>query len=181
MPYSLPWSVKLGLEEIQAKERLLEGVKKERIKPLSLVFPGQKPPPTVAFPSVWNVPYRYSFFFTGRDQIVEQIFQTFTSSSFGGTPLQALSGLGGMGKTQTAVEYAYRYRQKYNEVDKETDLPSLIIHPVLQEVLRDSMDPQTRRTWAECTVRAVTMAVSRSDNPILQVHLRHATRLLEEV
>lgn len=403
----------------------------------------RRPPHPAPFPPVWHVPYRYSFFFTGREQVVEQLFTTFTStSSAGAIPLQALSGLGGMGKTQTAVEYAYRYRQQYqavlwinaeteetlllgfktvaellkrpaallqnrqslvasmqewfrnttdwllildnadditriapvlphaasghlllttratalgavaqplalmpltpddgalcllrrasylpvsgylsdappasvkaarelsqlmgglplaleqagayieatgsgvrgyldlyrryredlqsqehgpvptyrdpvafawnlakemvqqenpaalellhacaflaphtisygllistapllgpilgsvaahaplfyqviavllkhslikNEADQETDLPTLIMHPVLQEILRDSMDPQTQRTWAERTIQAVTHAASLSDDPILQIHLRHATRLLEEL
>ena len=68
-----------------------------------------------------------------------------------------------------------------NEVDKETDLPRLTIHPVLQEVLRDSMDPQTRRSWAEQTVHALTQAASLIEEPIMQVHLRHATLLLEEI
>src|SRR2546423_11122861 len=32
-----------------------------------------------AFPPVWNVPYRYATFFTGRDHVLEQLFQRFTS------------------------------------------------------------------------------------------------------
>jgi hypothetical protein len=69
------------------------------------------------FPPVWNVPYRYSFFFTGREHLGRQLFTNFTSEHRSGTvPIQALSGLGGLGKTQAAVEYAYRYRQQYRAV-----------------------------------------------------------------
>ena len=66
------------------------------------------------FPPVWNVPYRHAPYFTGRNQILEQIFDTYTSDQ--GVPYQALIGLGGLGKTQTAVEYAYRYRKYYQKI-----------------------------------------------------------------
>lgn len=69
------------------------------------------------FPPVWNVPYHYAFYFTGRDRVVEQLFATFTSEHYSGAvPIQALTGLGGLGKTQTAVEYAFRYRGNYRAV-----------------------------------------------------------------
>jgi len=66
-----------------------------------------------------------------------------------------------------------------NEVDRESDISRLIIHPVLQEVLRDSMDVQTRRLWAERAVQIVTRAAELSDESILQAHLRHCTLLLQ--
>jgi hypothetical protein len=62
---------------------------------------------------MWNVPYRYAAFFTGRDSLLEQLFANFTS---GTASVQALTGLGGLGKTQTAVAYAYRYRKQYQTV-----------------------------------------------------------------
>lgn len=70
------------------------------------------------FPPVWNIPYRYAGFFTGRDHIVAEIFKNFTaiSAAPGIIPVQALTGLGGLGKTQTAVAYAFRYRKEYQTV-----------------------------------------------------------------
>lgn len=103
--------------------------------------PGKKRPLRPApFPPVWNVPYRYSFFFTGREQVVEQLFATFTSPfSAGAIPLQALIGMGGMGKTQTAVEYAYRYRQQYETVlwmNAETEDALLVSFKTAAELLK---------------------------------------------
>jgi TIR domain/AAA domain len=70
-----------------------------------------------AFPPVWNVPYRHAAFVTGRDHVLEQLFAGFTSEPKTNTILvQSLTGLGGLGKTQTAVEYAYRYRKEYRTV-----------------------------------------------------------------
>ena len=64
--------------------------------------------------SVWNVPFRRNPFFTGREPIFTQI-HTFlhagTTTALSQPP--AISGLGGIGKTQTAVEYAYRSRDSY--------------------------------------------------------------------
>lgn len=63
----------------------------------------------------WNVPYWRNLFFTGREDILVDLQRTFTSQQ---APLQvqALSGLAGVGKTQVAVEYAYRYASNYQAV-----------------------------------------------------------------
>ncbi|HJY84694.1 MAG TPA: FxSxx-COOH system tetratricopeptide repeat protein [Candidatus Binatia bacterium] len=56
--------------------------------------------------ALWNIPYARNPFFTGREKVLEQLHAALTSN---GTA--ALSGLGGIGKTQTAIEYAYRHRE----------------------------------------------------------------------
>lgn len=78
----------------------------------------KKNPPTVAAPSrLWNVPQRRNPFFTGRDEILQRLNDSFKEGTRDGNakPL-AISGLGGVGKTQTAIEYAYRYRNTYQTV-----------------------------------------------------------------
>ncbi len=65
--------------------------------------------------SVWNVPYRRNPFFTGQETILAQLHTTLnTNNAAALTQPQAISGLGGIGKTQIAVEYAYRHRQTYH-------------------------------------------------------------------
>ena len=64
--------------------------------------------------SVWNVPFRRNPFFTGREPIFTQIHTLLhagTTTALSQPP--AISGLGGIGKTQTVVEYAYRSRNSY--------------------------------------------------------------------
>lgn len=83
-----------------------------------------------SFPATWNVSRRHAPYFTGRDDQIEQIFQRFLHRDEAQVPPpQALVGLGGLGKTQTAAEYAYRYRQEYQAVlwaraDTEENLKS---------------------------------------------------------
>jgi tetratricopeptide (TPR) repeat protein len=63
------------------------------------------------FETLWHVRHRQNIFFTGREEILTEIRKALEER---GTA--ALSGLGGVGKTQTAIEYAYRYRQLYRAV-----------------------------------------------------------------
>jgi tetratricopeptide (TPR) repeat protein/DNA-binding XRE family transcriptional regulator len=67
----------------------------------------------------WNVPYRLNPFFTGREDILARLHKERTDLKSEYSPrfqAQAICGLGGVGKTQTAVEYAYRYRDQYQAV-----------------------------------------------------------------
>lgn len=69
------------------------------------------------FPSIWNVPRRHNAFFTGRESVLEDLFDTFrVENSVSTISPQAITGLGGMGKTQVVAEYAYRFREVYQAV-----------------------------------------------------------------
>lgn len=72
-------------------------------------------PAEIAPPAVWNVPYQRNPFFTGREELLEQLHENFMNRKAVALP-QGISGLGGIGKTQTAVEYAYRSRAEYHDV-----------------------------------------------------------------
>ncbi len=66
---------------------------------------------------VWNVPYQPNSFFTGREQILKQIAEALHRDNVAAlSQPQAISGLGGVGKTQLAVEYAYQHREEYGTI-----------------------------------------------------------------
>ena len=69
----------------------------------------------------WNVPYHRNPYFIGRDELLAQLDQylappeqaaSLKSRCVALTQPQAITGLGGIGKTQIAVEYAYRSREQ---------------------------------------------------------------------
>lgn len=63
----------------------------------------------------WYLPHAKNEFFTGREDILANIHTSLISSRGASSNLPlAISGLAGIGKTQTAIEYAYRYRDEYH-------------------------------------------------------------------
>ena len=66
-------------------------------------------------PAIWHVPPRNADF-TGRHALLEKLRDQLLEGSPTVVLPQALHGLGGVGKTQVAIEYAYRFMADYDIV-----------------------------------------------------------------
>jgi len=64
---------------------------------------------------IWNVPFEHNPYFTGRDEVLDLLHSRLKRGDTLHRP-QVICGLGGIGKTQTALEYAYRFCQEYRYV-----------------------------------------------------------------
>jgi DNA-binding transcriptional LysR family regulator len=113
-----------GHPEPQARARLLEGVASAatgRAKPTSKPgFPGARRAISAAvrfpgtLPSTWGRVPAHNPNFTGRD---DELMAMKTSLNADTTVrVHSASGLGGVGKTQLAIEYAYRFASDYDVV-----------------------------------------------------------------
>jgi transcriptional regulator with XRE-family HTH domain len=77
--------------------------------------------PAEAMPQAWNTPARNPAF-TGRDDLLAAMRERLQSGQ--ATVVQALHGMGGVGKTQLAAEYAHRFAESYDLtwwIDAEQD------------------------------------------------------------
>jgi Tetratricopeptide repeat/NB-ARC domain len=73
------------------------------------VVAGPRPPGSV--PRAWNIPARNPGF-TGRDDLLEAVGERLLAGDR--AVVQALHGMGGVGKTQLATEYAHRFAEAYD-------------------------------------------------------------------
>jgi tetratricopeptide (TPR) repeat protein len=113
----------VGTDEGAAREALLKGVVRGRAKPATKpVFPNtsqravpKQPRFPNALPPVWNIPHNRNPNFTGRETLLDNL-KTALRSGQPAALTQAIHGLGGVGKTQTAVEYAYSNQSDYEVV-----------------------------------------------------------------
>lgn len=65
----------------------------------------------------WSIPLPRNPFFTGREEVLKKLHaQLGIGQVVAPTQSSALHGLGGVGKTQIALEYAYRYALEYSAV-----------------------------------------------------------------
>jgi transcriptional regulator with XRE-family HTH domain len=111
----------------------------------------------------WNLPHRRNPSFTGRIDLLNQIQMIFEQQQNACLPcLVALCGLGGLGKTQVAVEYAYRNLERYGSVvwlnasSFETMMLDLLfvtqfLHLPGQDQISKSLPPliDVIKTWLE--------------------------------
>lgn len=64
----------------------------------------------------WHVPYKHNPYFIGREEILQSLRQRLVSGAKATALTQFISGLGGVGKTQVAIEFAHRYGEHYEAV-----------------------------------------------------------------
>ncbi|MFG3098562.1 FxSxx-COOH system tetratricopeptide repeat protein [Streptomyces sp. NPDC048202] len=116
-----------GLDETSAAAALLEAVHGPVTPAGPYAFPGgaaaapdatkdpgrPRLPTSVGLPEVWNVRRRNPDF-SGREDALEQLRTGLVSGHQ--AVIQALHGMGGIGKTQVAVEYAHRFASQYDLV-----------------------------------------------------------------
>jgi tetratricopeptide (TPR) repeat protein len=107
----------VGRSEGVGRNALLSGVKRGPVvpsqkpdHPLSAPRPKRFPG---ALPEIWNVPHLRNPNFTGRDKLLSDLHSALASGRSAAVT-QAIGGLGGVGKTQLAIEYAYRFASDYS-------------------------------------------------------------------
>jgi tetratricopeptide (TPR) repeat protein len=112
----------VGLEEEAAAARLRAGIQQGRTRP-----PGRRPFPGQAtaaggsrypgrLPEIFGVPARNPNF-TGRTELLTALRELLRARHEGAVvQASAVHGLGGVGKTQLAIEYAHRYAADYDLV-----------------------------------------------------------------
>ena len=103
------WEKGITVPSLYHREKLCELFHK------SLEELGFTSAPAKAFPQFWNIPTRRNPFFTGREDLLHNLHHALHTRKTAALT-QALSGLGGIGKTQIAIEYAYRFRKDYSYI-----------------------------------------------------------------
>src|SRR5207248_6604664 len=74
-------------------------------------------PPSSQASRIVNLPIAHNPFFTGREPLLALLHKRLSTTRTAAlTQAHALYGLGGIGKTQAAAEYAYRYGDEYAHV-----------------------------------------------------------------
>jgi tetratricopeptide (TPR) repeat protein len=124
-----------------------------------------------------NLPFERNPYFTGRDEILKDLRSAFTKSS-ATTPTQAISGLGGLGKTQTAIEYAYRHRNDYTSVFWVRADSSLALSTGFVEIARLLNLPEKDAQSPDDAVRAVRLWLENNSGWLLIFDNADAPELL---
>ncbi|HEU5382399.1 MAG TPA: NB-ARC domain-containing protein [Ktedonobacteraceae bacterium] len=140
---------------------------------------------------LWNVPYRRNHHFTVRDELLDWLHQHLSLETLDDptsiyrvalTQPRAITGLGGIGKTQIAVEYAYRSQGQghfthilwINAANKETIIASfmaiaelLSLYSARNEINQYKLVEAVKRWLEQCNQRWLLIFDNADDLPIL--------------
>ena len=92
---------------------------------------------TAEFP-IHEIPFQKNRNFTGRKDILDSIHEEFSATQ-DAVPIHAISGMGGIGKTQIAVHYSYEFAKEYDLVywiRSETDASLTADYETLTQTLK---------------------------------------------
>ncbi|MEN3537954.1 FxSxx-COOH system tetratricopeptide repeat protein [Microbispora sp. ZYX-F-249] len=107
------------VDEDEARRRLLNGVAERAERVASGGFPkaaGKRVRFPAADPEAWQLRgQRPNPDFVGRDNELTDLYRAFRANR-PASAIQAITGLGGLGKTQLAIQYAHRYGSAYDVV-----------------------------------------------------------------
>jgi tetratricopeptide (TPR) repeat protein len=134
--------------------------------------PGVRLPPVPGeLPTVWNVPRHPNPYFVGRKATLAEVHHQLTAADASRGRV-VLTGLGGVGKSQLAAEYAYRHRRGYDLVwwvrgtqptSLSSDYAALASQPPLAELKLG------RRARQELVLAAVRGWLERHDGWLLVI------------
>lgn len=146
-------------------------------------------------PILWTIPYPRNPHFTGRDDLLDRLEQHFSPGGSGVPDTtrqavlpqsQAIKGLGGIGKTQIAVEYAYRafergcYKYAFwvNAASEEAIMTSLVVlaallpnFPVKDEKDQRKLVAAIKRWLEQCPQRWLLIFDNADDISLIQEYL----------
>ncbi|KAJ6255791.1 hypothetical protein Dda_9472 [Drechslerella dactyloides] len=110
---------------------------REKIKEINFIIPFRMP-----------LPRNRSF--VGRAEELRKIYKYFAGSRPADVPhIFALTGTGGMGKTQIALEYAYRHHNDYTAVFWVSAASEDTIRTSFIDIMQCIVNEQARITWPE--------------------------------
>ncbi|HET8843673.1 MAG TPA: FxSxx-COOH system tetratricopeptide repeat protein, partial [Ktedonobacteraceae bacterium] len=155
---------------------------------------GKQALPAVEPLGLWTIPYPRNPHFTGRDDLLEQLALRLSPVDSEGTRRavlaqpEAIKGLGGIGKTQIALEYAYRAREQnryvhtfwMNAASEETLLSSFTALARLLPSVRELAEKDQRKLigatiqWLEQCQHSWLLIFDNADElSLVQPYLPH--------
>ncbi|WP_329254793.1 FxSxx-COOH system tetratricopeptide repeat protein [Actinoallomurus sp. NBC_01490] len=143
-PFAAAWEVSAGTRSSELSSQVTEGTARGHV------------------PEVWGgVPPRNAHFI-GREELLARLRESITTGVTAILPV-TLHGLGGIGKTQLALEYAYRYLADYDLVWWIPSDQPFLVRSSLASLATHLGLPHANTTGVEEAARAVLDALRRGD------------------
>jgi len=144
----------VDLTEEECRRAIRNGLRPTARPDVRPKFPGRHSVFPGTLPAVWNIPHDRNLHFIGREDYLADLHKALTSKKSLAWA-QAIVGEPGIGKTQIAIEYAYRHQADYKVVwwlrteALATDYGSLAraLHAPEKELVDQTLTVQSVREW----------------------------------